>query len=66
MLDIEECRRVFAKRITRCADEKQSFERALMAACEFAYRRGLEDGAINAQGAICDELKTIERRRFSE
>ena len=66
MLDLEDCRRAFADRLTRCADEKQSFERALMAACEFAYLRGLEDGATSAQGAICDELKAIERRRFNE
>ena len=46
MLDIEDCRRVFAERITASADERQSFERALMAACEYAYRRGLEDGCI--------------------
>lgn len=44
MLDIEDCRRVFAERITACSDEGKSFERALMAACEYAYRCGLEDG----------------------
>lgn len=46
MLDIEDCRRAFAARLAQAADEKQSFERALMAACEFAYRRGLQDGAL--------------------
>lgn len=44
MLALEDCRKVFADRLARCAAEKQSFERALMAACEFAYRCGLDDG----------------------
>lgn len=44
MIDIEDCRRVFAERIIALADEGKSFERALMAVCEYAYRRGLEDG----------------------
>lgn len=48
MLTLEDCRRVFADRLARCAAEKQSFERALMAACEYAYRRGLDDAAVAA------------------
>lgn len=49
MLDIEDCRKAFAARLAQAADEKQSFERALMAAREFAYRRGLEDGRSEAE-----------------
>ena len=49
MLDIEDCRKVFAERITALADEGKSFERALMAACEYAYRRGLDDGREDAE-----------------
>jgi hypothetical protein len=45
MLNIEDCRKVFADQLQKTIDQKQSFERALMSVCEFAYQRGLEDCA---------------------
>jgi len=68
MLDLEDCRRAFADRLARCADEKQSFERALMAACEFAYRRGLEDGVHQDRKLLIDSIQRWKRRaqRYKE
>lgn len=43
MLNIEDCRKVFADQLQKTIDQKQSFERALMSVCEFAYQRGLQD-----------------------
>lgn len=57
MLNIEDCRRVFADQLQKTVEQKQSFERALMAACEFAYQRGLVDGAVETECSNSTEVK---------
>jgi hypothetical protein len=49
MLDINEGRQVFADYLQANWHKSKSLDAALMAAIEFAYRRGLEDGAATCK-----------------
>lgn len=57
MLDLNEARRVFADHLGANADRRHSLDAALMAACEWAYRKGLQDGADAEMERIAGEAR---------